>query len=60
MSACESGPFAISTNVKETDTFWIKSQPYSLRHMLDGVFVEEFAGARIPGISQRREIPSLA
>jgi len=47
VSACESGPFAISTNVKETDTFWIKSQPYSLRHMLDGVFVEEFAGGTV-------------
>jgi len=44
VSACESAPFAISTNVKETDTFWIKSQPYSLRHMLDGLFVAEFVG----------------
>ena len=47
VSACESGPFAISTNVKETDTFWIKSQPYSLRHMLDGLFVEEFVGGTV-------------
>jgi phosphatidylserine decarboxylase len=29
-SACEAAPFAISTQVKEHDTFWIKSQPYSL------------------------------
>jgi len=47
VSACESAAFAISTNVKETDTFWMKSQPYSLRHMLDGLFVAEFAGGTI-------------
>lgn len=29
-SACESTPYAIEQNVKLTDTFWIKSQPYSL------------------------------
>jgi phosphatidylserine decarboxylase len=28
--------------VKERDKFWLKSQPYSLRHMLDGLFVDEF------------------
>ena len=42
VSACESAPFAISTDVKERDKFWLKSQPYSLRHMLDGLFVDEF------------------
>jgi phosphatidylserine decarboxylase len=47
VSACESAPFAISTNVKECDTFWVKSQPYSLRHMLDGLFVEEFVGGTV-------------
>jgi len=47
VSACESAPFAISTNVKEQDTFWIKSQPYSLRHLLDGRFVEEFVGGTV-------------
>jgi phosphatidylserine decarboxylase len=41
-SACEATPYAISTDVKEHDTFWIKSQPYSLRHLLDGKFVEHF------------------
>ena len=44
VSACESAPFAISTNVRECDAFWVKSQPYSLRHMLDGQFVDEFVG----------------
>lgn len=47
VSACESAPFAISTNVKECDAFWIKSQPYSLRHMLDGLFVDEFVGGTV-------------
>ncbi|MDZ4800184.1 MAG: phosphatidylserine decarboxylase family protein [Bryobacteraceae bacterium] len=45
--ACESTPFAISTNVKEQDTFWIKEQPYSLRQMLDGRFVEKFVGGTV-------------
>lgn len=47
VSACESGPFAIQTNVKETDTFWLKGQPYSLRHMLNGNFVEQFVGGTV-------------
>lgn len=47
VSACESAPFAISTNVKECDTFWVKAQPYSLRHMLDGLFVNEFVGGTV-------------
>ena len=47
VSACESAPFAISTHVKEHDRFWLKSQPYSLRHMLDGLFVDEFVGGTV-------------
>jgi len=46
-SACEAAPFAISTQVNEHDTFWIKSQPYSLRHLLDGKFVEQFKGGTV-------------
>ncbi len=46
-SACESGPFAISNNVQEHSTFWIKSEPYSLRHLLDGLFVREFVGGTV-------------
>jgi phosphatidylserine decarboxylase len=42
ISACESAPFGISTDVKDHAKFWLKSQPYSLRHMLDGLFVDEF------------------
>ncbi|HKD05727.1 MAG TPA: phosphatidylserine decarboxylase family protein [Bryobacteraceae bacterium] len=47
VSACESAPFAISTGVKQTDTFWIKSQPYSLKQMLDGQYVDEFVGGTV-------------
>lgn len=47
VNACESGPFAISTNVKKDDTFWIKGQPYSLHHMLDGKHVEDFVGGTV-------------
>ena len=46
-NACESAPYAISTDVKEVDTFWIKSQPYSLREMLDGKRVTEFVGGTV-------------
>src|SRR5487761_1690499 len=34
VSACESIPYGISTDVKRHDRFWIKSQPYSLEDML--------------------------
>ncbi len=36
VSACESTPFALATNVQRCDSFWLKSQPYSLRDMLAG------------------------
>jgi phosphatidylserine decarboxylase len=35
-NACESAPFKLATDVQERDSFWIKGQPYSLHHMLDG------------------------
>ncbi len=47
ISACESAPFAIAAGVKAHDTFWIKSQPYSLSQMLDGKFVEQFIGGTV-------------
>ena len=47
VSACESAPFAISVGVKEKDTFWVKSQPYSLRQLLDGQFIEQFVGGTV-------------
>lgn len=47
VSACESAPYSIQTDVKEYDTFWLKSQPYSLRQMLNGHHVEEFVGGTV-------------
>lgn len=47
VSPCEAAPYAIARNVKAQDTFWIKAQPYSLQHMLDGQFVDEFAGGTV-------------
>ncbi|RJG50425.1 phosphatidylserine decarboxylase family protein [Motilimonas pumila] len=35
VNACESAPFRCSHNVQRFDAFWIKSQCYSLIHMLD-------------------------
>lgn len=47
VSACEAAPFSISQNVKRNDTFWIKSQPYSLEHLLDGRHVGYFEGGTV-------------
>jgi phosphatidylserine decarboxylase len=47
VNACESAPFAIARDVKAQDAFWIKSQPYSLKQMLDGYFVDEFVGGTV-------------
>ena len=47
-NACESAPYRIATNVKTLDRFWIKSQPYSLEHMMAGdPFTQLFAGGTI-------------
>ena len=35
VSACDSKPFALQTDVKEYDTFWLKGQPYSVAEMLN-------------------------
>lgn len=35
-NACESAPYRIATDVQFVDQFWIKGQPYSLLHMMDG------------------------
>jgi phosphatidylserine decarboxylase len=48
VSACESTPYAISTDVQRDDRFWIKSQPYSLADMLaDDDSVDEFVGGTV-------------
>lgn len=48
VSACESTPYNIKTNVQRRDRFWIKSQPYSLQDMLAGdESVGEFVGGTV-------------
>jgi phosphatidylserine decarboxylase len=48
VNACESTPYAIKTNVKRQDRFWVKAQPYSLRDMLAGdESVDEFVGGSV-------------
>ncbi len=48
VSACESTPYGISTDVKRQDRFWIKSQPYSLEDMLAGdEAVDQFVGGTV-------------
>ncbi len=48
VSACESRPYGISTDVKRQDRFWIKSQPYSLDDMLaNDDSVDQFVGGTV-------------
>ncbi|MDP2721120.1 MAG: phosphatidylserine decarboxylase family protein [Bacteroidales bacterium] len=47
-NACESAPYRIATNVQNRDKFWIKAQPYSLEHMMNGDPLEtRFVGGTI-------------
>jgi phosphatidylserine decarboxylase len=48
VSACESTPYGISTDVQRQDRFWIKSQPYSLEDMLaNDDSVDQFVGGTV-------------
>jgi phosphatidylserine decarboxylase len=48
VSACESLPYGISTDVQRQDRFWIKSQPYSLEDMLaNDDSVDQFVGGTV-------------
>ena len=48
VNACESAPYKIARDVKALDRYWIKSQPYSLRHMFgDDPVHGEFVGGTI-------------
>jgi phosphatidylserine decarboxylase len=48
VSACESTPYGISTDVRRQDRFWIKSQPYSLEDMLaNDDSVDQFVGGTV-------------
>ena len=48
VNACESAPYRIARRVKQRDRFWIKSQPYSILHMLaNDSLAGMFAGATV-------------
>ena len=48
VNACEAAPYKLATDVKRRDKFWIKSQPYSLEHMLaNDPLVDKFVGGTI-------------
>jgi phosphatidylserine decarboxylase len=48
VSACESRPYGLSTDVQRQDRFWIKSQPYSLADMLaNDDSVDQFVGGTV-------------
>lgn len=47
-NACESAPYRLARNVQLRDKFWIKEQPYSLLHMMDGdPLAGEFVGGTL-------------
>jgi phosphatidylserine decarboxylase len=48
VNACESAPYRIAQNVNLYDRFWIKAQPYSLKHMFaDDPVSEQFVGGTV-------------
>ena len=48
VNACESAPYKLAKNVQLSDQFWIKSQPYSLQHMMAmDPLAEQFAGGTV-------------
>jgi phosphatidylserine decarboxylase len=48
VSACESAPYDIQRDVKGVNRFWLKGQPYSLRHIFDNHPVnEQFVGGTV-------------
>ncbi len=48
VNACESAPFALARGIKLLDKFWIKSQPYAVRFILDNdPLCEHFKGGTL-------------
>ena len=48
VNVCESAPYRIARHVSYRDTFWIKSQPYSIAHMLaNDKLAPLFSGATV-------------
>ena len=62
VNACESAPYRIARHVKQRDKFWIKSQPYSIAHMLandsPGTAVCRRNG--LPGLPEPAQLSPLA
>ncbi|KAH6605069.1 phosphatidylserine decarboxylase [Trichoderma cornu-damae] len=47
-NSCESKPFALQSNVKDHDSFWLKGQAYSVHEMLHGhEYADEFVGGTV-------------
>ncbi|GJE85181.1 phosphatidylserine decarboxylase family protein [Phanerochaete sordida] len=47
-NACESTKYRLAHDVKATDTFWLKGEPYSLDYMLAGdAFASQFVGGTV-------------
>ncbi|OJJ48150.1 hypothetical protein ASPZODRAFT_150443 [Penicilliopsis zonata CBS 506.65] len=57
VNACESQPYKISRDVKGRDTFWLKSQPYSVRDMLAN---DDLAGHFVGGTVYQAWLSSLS
>ena len=47
VSANDGTVYQIARAVKKKDQFWIKSQPYSLVNMLNGMYVDRFVGGDV-------------
>ena len=48
INACESAPYALATDVKMRNRFWIKAQPYALQFMLNNdPRAQHFAGGTV-------------
>ena len=48
VSACEATPYALASDVRRQDRFWIKTQPYSLQDLLaNDASVDRFIGGTV-------------
>lgn len=47
VSANDGEVYRVARDVKASDTFWLKGQPYSLKDMFDGVGHEDFVGGTV-------------
>ncbi|KAF2963094.1 hypothetical protein GQX73_g10477 [Xylaria multiplex] len=49
VNSCESKAFALQSNVKEHDTFWLKGQPYSVAEMIPSKpeYISKFVGGTV-------------